>query len=393
MIQNVGIEGKLTIRLSIAGDAVQEAAIESHRSVHACQALEGKTVIRCLDLFPLLFSVCATAQSCAAVRACENAMGRHPAEAVDMLRDKLVDMETVREHLWRIFLDWPVFMAGKPDKDSMMQVIAIQRDYQKALCPAQSVLLPDATGSQPDRSGLETIQARLGRLLETQVFAMPCNEWLMIRDWETLTTWASQRQTVAARLIQYIVETGWSVAGRCAMRDLPTLPPGELHQCFQDPRFVERPRWQSDCRETTAFTRVHSPLLDTLKLTFGNGLLTRLVARLTELAQLSQRLLPLDTAMMARQGEATAKPQGIGQARAARGQLVHRVELQDSVISKYQILAPTEWNFHPQGVVVKALSRLNGNSAQIAQQARLLISAIDPCVGYDLIVDGTTRDA
>ncbi len=391
----MGIEGNLTIRLSTDADTVQTAAIVSGRPVHASRVFEGKTVTRCLDLFPLLFSVCATAQSCAAVRACENANGRHPVDAVEMLRDKLVDMETVREHLWRIFLDWPAFTAGKPDKDSMMRVITIQNDYQKVLCPAQPVFLPEAAGCQPDRRGLEIVEARLTELLQTQVFAMPTSEWLMISDIEMLETWASKKQTVAASLIQYVIENGWSAAGQCDMHDLPTLSQDELHRRFQDSRFVERPRWQSECRETTTFTRVHSSLLNALEVTFGNGLLTRLIARLTELAQLSQRLMPIDMATADQQRERGVTPshRGIGQARAARGQLVHRVELQGGVIGRYQILAPTEWNFHPQGVVVKALSTLNGDRTQIEQQARLLINAIDPCVGYELALERAVRDA
>jgi coenzyme F420-reducing hydrogenase alpha subunit len=54
-------------------------------------------------------------------------------------------------------------------------------------------------------------------------------------------------------------------------------------------------------------------------------------------------------------------------------------------ISSYQILAPTEWNFHPQGLVKNSLCHLSINHPQqLEKLARLLVNAIDPCVGYDL---------
>ena len=69
---------------------------------------------------------------------------------------------------------------------------------------------------------------------------------------------------------------------------------------------------------------------------------------------------------------------------AARGRLVHRVEMENGTIGSYRILAPTEWNFHPRGVVAESLATLRGGRDKVEQQARLLINAIDPCVGYEL---------
>ena len=78
---------------------------------------------------------------------------------------------------------------------------------------------------------------------------------------------------------------------------------------------------------------------------------------------------------------------GIGQVEAARGRLVHCVELERGVVKHYQILAPTEWNFHPLGVVARGLETLTTkNEILLRKQADLLINAIDPCVGYDITV-------
>ncbi len=76
---------------------------------------------------------------------------------------------------------------------------------------------------------------------------------------------------------------------------------------------------------------------------------------------------------------------GIGQKEAARGRVVHRVEMHGASVGRYQILAPTEWNFHPRGVVAAALARLpRGDVDALRRKADMLIKAVDPCVGYDL---------
>ena len=79
---------------------------------------------------------------------------------------------------------------------------------------------------------------------------------------------------------------------------------------------------------------------------------------------------------------------GIAQVEAARGRLVHRVELDGDRVQRYQILAPTEWNFHPRGVLAQGVKGLAvSNKALLRRQTELLINAIDPCVGYELQID------
>ena len=76
--------------------------------------------------------------------------------------------------------------------------------------------------------------------------------------------------------------------------------------------------------------------------------------------------------------------EGLGIVEAARGRLFHRVGISDGVIKHYQILAPTEWNFHPRGLVVQALQDMPCDyQSSLEQQAGLFVSAVGPCVGYN----------
>ncbi len=168
---------------------------------------------------------------------------------------------------------------------------------------------------------------------------------------------------------------------------LPGLSDAQLDGAMRNGGFIAQPRWQGNCCETTSLTRTHTPLLDDLKQLFANGLLVRLVARLQEVAALAVAMVPGPVGGHAQPAWEASRPAvGIGQVAAARGQLVHRVELVRDRVSDYRILAPTEWNFHPEGVLARALGALRGSAEQIEMQARLLINAIDPCVGYELVV-------
>ena len=73
---------------------------------------------------------------------------------------------------------------------------------------------------------------------------------------------------------------------------------------------------------------------------------------------------------------------GTGQALAwcemARGLLLHWVRLDVAgAVQDYRVLAPTEWNFHPEGALAQAVAAL---PCDAVSRARTLAAAYDPCV-------------
>lgn len=353
----------------------------------------GKTIAETRRMIPLLFSICGTAQSCAATRAVERALGIQPDALSELMRDALVNMETLREHMWRILLDWPAFYGGEPDRPALAQMVAIQRDFQQALCAGSNVFKPGGTDIEPAAEALAEVQSRLMALLQQTVFAQPPDEWLAMQEAQALHAWAAQQRTIPARLINHVQENNWGASGSCESMALPAIDDELLYEAMQNPDFISQPRWQGHCCESTSLNRRDSPLLNELTSWYGNGLLVRLIAHLVEIAELAEGIDTFSAPVRAvRTSSVTPAHRGIGRVAAARGELVHRVELtlgdqmDDTVISDYRILAPTEWNFHPQGIVNKALGSLKGDMDQVKQQAKLLITAIDPCVAYDLVI-------
>ncbi len=67
---------------------------------------------------------------------------------------------------------------------------------------------------------------------------------------------------------------------------------------------------------------------------------------------------------------------------------MHYAQVENKVISDYRIMAPTEWNFHPQGLIKQSLlDVLQRNPSSLEQALRCVINVIDPCVGYQLELD------
>ena len=80
---------------------------------------------------------------------------------------------------------------------------------------------------------------------------------------------------------------------------------------------------------------------------------------------------------------------GIGRADAARGLLVHLARVERERVTSYRILAPTEWNFHPRGILALSLAALPDAADDVLRrQAELLIMATDPCVAFALALSG-----
>jgi hydrogenase large subunit len=108
--------------------------------------------------------------------------------------------------------------------------------------------------------------------------------------------------------------------------------------------------------ETGALARqlvAGQPLIREAVLHGGGSVLTRVLARLLEIA----RIVPLmEQWLMALQPHAPFhqvhtlpdQAQGTGLVEAARGALGHWLRVEDGRISHYQIIAPTSWNFSPR---------------------------------------------
>ncbi len=351
--------GKLDIRLTCTAGRVAGIAIASTRA-SAAALLQGLPVARAVALIPQLFTLCGRAQGAAAAAA------RCAAEEGGGSRkqDGSVAAEAAQEHLWRLLVDWPRELGMAPAMSAFVH-------WRRALA-----------------SDWQTLnESRFLDFLGGDLFAKTPDAWLGINAAEDFSDWCMASKGWAAQLCRHLTDEGKGEPVLPSMAQLPALDSvaAGIDRPELSATFSERPTWLGLPAETGAYSRRQGdPLLRALA---SQPLLARLVARLQELAALavSEFTQALPGALMA---QSTGRDSGRALVETARGLLMHELFMADGKVASYAIVAPTEWNFHPEGALPALLiGRHCGNAVQAATLARRAVLALDPCVAHGVSVD------
>lgn len=200
------------------------------------------------------------------------------------------------------------------------------------------------------------------------------------------------RETLDVGAIAEDVSHAWLHAGPGAPAYSETRPDPEKADGYswsKAPRLAGRPV------EVGALARQaidgHPLIVDLLRRS-GANVKTRVVARLIEMARLAGAMEGWVRALKLREPfchrpARRAEGAGIGLVEAARGSLGHWIELSGDRIRRYQIIAPTTWNFSPRdaaGVPGPLEQALVGTpvgaegAASVAVQH--VVRSFDPCM-------------
>jgi hypothetical protein len=359
----VGPEGELRVGLRVSDGHVERVDISSTRPDIARSLLQGRTRLEVQAAVPLLFSICGRSQAAASALACAAATGEPTTPDALAHFSATVSAETVRECAWRTLLDWPKDIGELPT--------------EAAIAAARSSL--SVRSGAPADGG--------ARSIALAVFGVPADEWLALESLAGLDRWIDAGQTASARVVCRVRDDD-AAAGHT-----PRLPPPGAAlldnrrdtawmaalsaACEADAAFERHPTWNKAPAETGALARMQAdPLIAELARRSASRVVARIVARLRELALL------LEGRISATLGCATlARGAGVGWVENARGLLVHLVRLGSDRVSAYRIVAPTEWNFHPDGTLVSELSGWPADDLDALQRMALRhVHSLDPCV-------------
>ena len=318
------------VRLSLASADGRIGAVNvASERPQVAQALRGRPAEAAVRLVPLLFALCGKAQGRAAELALAAARGAEfPAQI-----DRAIQHEALREHLWRWLLDLPPLLAEPALKDLFVAAAGWVAGGQRTELAA---LLADQR--------IESLCRRLNAMEDAAAGAPRCLPPLDAR----------------ASLVQW-----------------PQLDAG----------FCARPHWQGAAAETGAIARRQDGAGGVAA---TGAFAARWLARLDELRDWAH-----DHARVGAGGTASAMPVGpVGLRRGralvetARGLLMHEIVLdggREERIADYFIVAPTEWNFHPQGPLAGWLTgRAATDRAALQGFAAHAVAALDPCVRWEL---------
>jgi len=437
-------EGRIVVELH-PGAATDAVKIASTRPLSIPRQFTGQAPEKIVQTVSLLFASCKSAQTIAAAEAFEKALGVKPSASTRNARAALILAETAREHALRVLGDWPKFLnePEEPDAPALRGLMQAGRALAQAFEGSDALRIGGEAG--PTGEAKAAI-AKLKSLLEQAIFRCDLDDCsIMTRD--ELKKWAECGFTPAQRLIRQLMGDGSFDAGAAGLSPLPPLENGALAArlfAADADAFVAQPEWDGGPRETSALSRwLNDPLIEALKTADGYGIGARLVACLLELASIPSRLSdvleatdasprapthnPSPCPSPARLGTTSKYPHsqanadergttaaalplpegegwgeglrplnspphtggvGIAQIEAARGRLIHAVEMNGNQVVRYRILAPTEWNFHPAGAVAQGMARIAASSEgeACASLARLLAMSANPCVGADMRV-------
>jgi len=382
-------EGRLRIALSATrgGAPVQ---IESTRPVALANRFAGRHPKEVKALVPLVYSICRAAQTAACEEAFEKALPGTAHSRRAAIRKMLTLSETAREHGLQVLHAWPrCFAVPEPAlaSSSIKKLLKIDLALNQNL---HAALQGDPSGLDAARKTIADLEAALGEA----IFGEVPSEWQARPGFNGLSFWASRNETPAQTAVEYVMQAGFADAGAVDIDPLPELKREELEtKLFGEgaEHYIAQPTWNGRPRETTPLARQWTgSLIQAVVERAGAGLLARLAACLAELASIPAELKALVSGLPspgeAPAGEAlNATGTGVGVAEAARGRLIHGVEIEDGLIRLYRILAPTEWNFHPEGAAARGLAQIARLPDPYRERiARLFITAVDPCVGYEL---------
>ena len=304
------LEGVLRITLPkrVGGDVL----VRLESGIEISKALKGKPASAALQVIPAVFAVCEHAHRLAA----HVALGA----GVTTKLSSLAALETLREHVMRMTMDWPALIGEGPHPAGARAAMQLSRDLAR------------------DAVSVEEAADRVDELLALYVFGGAPEQWAA----DNLRDWALRGQTPPARVIAFLYERGWFDAA--AMR--------------------------SDDDATVFARRSDDPKLTGL----GAGLGARMAARLVELARMPEKLRSGAGALQS-DGAVAAARGPLRHHASLNGDVIesYRIDTPTDANFTPDGLAAR---------MLASLTEPDAEARML--QARLVVGAVDPCVRCEM---------
>jgi coenzyme F420-reducing hydrogenase alpha subunit len=357
----MNLEGRVHVSAGLRGGQVQHVVVQSDRPLIGELVLRGQPCAEAPGLLSRSLSLCGRSQAVVCAAACEAVAGVEPQPAALGRRARELDAETVQEHAWRLLLDWPRLTGQPEDIDLLGRIRALAR------------------GAAQSDSTWGAARDALSSLVAARLLGEPAHLWLDQGSAARWLEWAAQGHTAAARTLHHMASLATVVASPVPFLAWPSseqVIEGIARPALTEAAFARRPTLAGRAHETGPLPRLarHPALAELAR---ARPLVARAFARLAELVAILLGAVPPRPAECATLGPGRAA----AWVEMARGLLVHALETDSDRIARYAIVAPTEWNFHPQGALPAALE--DQPAAGLAAARHLVetaASVLDPCV-------------
>jgi len=368
---------------------VANAAVCSERPFTISRLFERAPPEQIMARMSAVYGICRYAHLTAAARGFAAAGHQISTETLMLLHIK-ARVEEIVEHAWRLFLELPQLLGQAPlaGPASGLQQFA------------RTALASQNTGDLE-----KLITRQFSRLEKTLGMAgIPLN-----KEPASLKSWNQGDQPLPNlfRLVAALAGNSNHHSASAAHEFLSGFSKAEAQTMIKiienEPEMIQRPRWNQSQPETGPLgQQANHPWLATRAGQQLPATLRRLAARLLSLKAQFQALRPGTACPLAEASapetlhQFTSGPDTwiLSQRQTARGLLLHQQTWCHGQLTHYRILAPTEWNFHPQGPCWQELQKLTGkNPSALIQKAKLACLGLSPCVPVKIAIEPASPKA
>jgi len=352
--------------------------LTSNRANGIIDAVVQRPVADVPRVLSQLFPLCGMAHAAAGLEAIEAALQIAVSPLQRKFRELMLLAERGAALSWRIMMDWLPLLGGPPNTrgcaDIRRAVIAVSA---AAKCDRWARL--GGVRLELNRGDLARAASELAHML-LGLFPEAADPAL---TWPKLKRALQSGASAPARLINTARVGTLADYGH---HDRPLLPSVgaewfSMH-LESNSAFGRAPTFDGMPAEVGPLAAQRHPLIADAAADWGPTLATRLLAAALDAPATARRLASAiegvgndDPAEF----DLTRAGRGAGLVETARGPLAYSVDTAGGRALRLRSVAPTEWNFHPDGPFVAAL-RCAPKTSDPIFAARLLAASFDPCV-------------
>ncbi|MFY9656465.1 MAG: nickel-dependent hydrogenase large subunit [Methylocystis sp.] len=352
-------QDSLTIRVALADARVCAVRISSTRATHLSRLFIGRPAQEAPLLAQRIFALCGVSHRLVAARAIASARG----EPISAHRNRVETTALLAERLCAALRSNMILAvqtgAGVINSDLIRTVSELLSLARELYCEALACSARESLDCGTTRSLIGEICAR-GRNLS-------------LRE----PRGAASRFAFEHLEKEFAGSESFAVIAPDPLRDADD---DEVLQGIRDKgaSFAANPSLDGRAPETGAFARFW------LRTDLSKGALAaRFEARMIDIAECFAELEASETDARMFQAFSPSPREGLAAAETSRGRLHHWTRLSaEDRIEDHQIVAPTEWNFHPAGPFIEALLGATMEPGRAERRIAQFAGLFDPCVPF-----------
>ena len=406
------IEGEAKLDFKFKDDKIDFVDIEFMSTRNIEKILEGKSAQDALVINPRVCGICGQAHLIATVKALENCYADIKiSKKAEILRELALNFELIHNHFkWFYLTMFPLFgkkqellKATYPSQLMAKAIATIGGQYPHTSYAIVGGVVCDIT--EMDIIKIEHYIDETIKFFQDNLVHTDSSEFLACEDIDMVFSHGGD----LVDILQEIKNRDWLSYGKSYDRFIVfgensfftkgksvktrvtnNISIANVKEEENKNSFAKNVSFKDKYYEVGPLSRAmlnKMPLIKDAHRKYGDSIFSRILARVCESAQLlahSKKLLSeldLSEPSYIEPSINISKMSGTGEAsvEAARGSLIHKVELEDGVIKNYEIITPTQWNLsggtkEKEGVSQKAMIGLKD-----IKTAELVFKSFDVC--------------